>query len=172
MSKKTTVLRLALVVAAVTVMAVPIQPFTSWRDLTERAADISIARCSKTPDPFNMKTNGVGIDMEGGLIESDIEVLFVLKGATNVGPTRLLSQYWPRQGENYLIFSSGHVGSCQAIEPYRVVPLGTYFPTNVLAGKPLEQQIQVVLQYRLVHLNQELTVMQEEKKRLEEGLKK
>lgn len=56
-------------------------------------------------------------------------------------------------------------------QDYQVVPLNHNFNTNMLAGKTPEQQIQWILDNRLRDLNDELAKGNEEKKRLEEGLK-
>jgi hypothetical protein len=119
--------------------------------------------------------------LNDNLLASDIDVVSVLKGETNwgsvpipppaMGSGNLVSQYWPRQNEYYLVFAIFHDGEYQATEPYRVVPLGIRFSTNLLAGKSLDQQIKFCLQWRLDNLNRDLGQMQEEKKRLESGLK-
>jgi hypothetical protein len=151
-----------------TAMAVAIAPFTSWNDLTQKSSDIVIARCTATtPDTT---------PVEDGMIWSDIEVLSVLKGDTKPGVARMVSQYWPRQGEQFLMFSVYQSNQLyqayNATETYRIVPLGRYFLTSELAGKPLDKQIQLVFQSRLDDLNREMKRASEEKKRLEEGLDK
>ena len=146
--------------------------FPGWGALTQSSPDIIIARCTMTPDPLNEKTNGIGIDIVDGLINSDIEVISVLKGATNTGPARLYSQYWPRQSEYYLIFADYHDGYYQACEAYRIMPLGVYFYTNSIAGKPLDKQLQILFKHRLDDLNRQMKDEQEEKQRLEEALTK
>ena len=131
-----------------------------------------LARCSKTPDPSAPNKDGSLTDIKNGLIDSEMEISLVLKGTTNQGRIIVRSQYWPRQGENYLIFSHFFAGVYQGFETYRVVPLGLYFPTNILTGKPLDEQVKIALQYRLDMLNREMQKEQEEKQRLEQGLKK
>ena len=152
---------------AVGAMAVPILPFTSWDDISEKSPDIVIARCTVTaPD------GPIG----DGMVWSDIEVLSVLKGDTKPGVARMVSQHWPRQGERFLMFStyqSNHLyRAYNATETYRVVPLGRSFSTNELTGKPANEQIQMVLRHRLDELTRELQQGTEEKKRLEEALKR
>lgn len=164
-----------------TTMAYIVSGFPGWRLLTQTSPDILIARCATTPEPYNRKMNGISIDPDG-LIESDIEVMTIMKGITNwgtaslkapsLGRGHLSSQYWPRQDEYYLIFSIFYDGKYQAIENYRVVPLGLLFPTNCLSGKNLDDQIQLLLHRRLDNLNRQMKEEQEEKQRLEEGLKK
>src|ERR1019366_2922444 len=78
--------------------------FESWNSLTQSSADIIIARCVTTPDPYHLVTkDGLKVDMLGP-IDSAIEIKYILKGTTHLGEMRLTSQYLPRQGENYLIF--------------------------------------------------------------------
>jgi hypothetical protein len=159
---------IALLLATISsAFAVILGPFTSWDDLTRKSPDIIIARCTATPEPAFIAD---------GLIWSDIEVTSVLKGDTKPGKARMVSQYWPHQGERFLMFSiyqsNGHYQAYNAPETYRIVPLDRYFTTNGLSGKTLNEQIQFMLQHRLEALNRELQDGADEKKRLEEGVKK
>jgi hypothetical protein len=153
--------------AASMAFAVMLVPFTNWDDLTKQSPDIVIARCVVTADTTII---------DDGMNWTDIEVLSVLKGDTKPGPARMVSTYWPRQGENFLMFSTYHTNQkyrgYNATEMYRIVPLGLYFNTNAVTGKRLDEQIQIVLRRRLEKLNGELKDGAEEKKRLEEGIKK
>ena len=151
-------------------MAIVTQPFSGWDNLTMKSSEIIIARCSKTPNRLNTGKGGAVIELKDGMIQSDIEVVSVLKGATNLGSAQLSSRYWPRQSELYLIFSTHFEGFYHATESYRVIPLGMDFPTNALAHQSLHEQIRTVFNYRLHQLDRELVQMQEERKRLEEGL--
>jgi len=156
-----------LLAAASSAVAVPILPFTSWDNLSKKSPDIIIARCSATaPD------GPIG----DGMVWSDIEVLSILKGDTKPGMARMVSQHRPLQGERFLLFSTYQSNDLyrayNAAETYRVVPLGRDFVTNELAGKPLDAQIQLVLRHRLDELTRELQHGTDEKKRLEEGIKK
>ena len=144
-----------------------ILPFTSWDDISKKSPDIIIARCTvTTPDG----------PIADGMVWSDIEVTTVLKGDTTPGTARMVSQYVPRQGERFLMFSTYQSNepyrAYNATETYRVVPLGRNLLTNGLTGKTLDEQIQFVLRHRLEELRRELKEGAEEKKRLEEALKK
>ncbi len=157
----------ALLVASGLSMAVLIGPFTSWDDLTKNSPDIVVVRCTATtPD-----TTPIG----DGMIWSDIEVTLVLKGDTKPGLAHMVSQYWPRQGDRFLMFaeyqSNQLYQAYSATEAYRIVPLGRYFVADKLAGKKLDEQIQLVFRSRLEDLSRELEKRAEEKKRLEQGLK-
>lgn len=154
---------IVLLMTACAVIATPYLPFRSWDEVKRRSPDIVIARCAKTPDQATIKD---------AVFESEVEIECVLKGTTNLRPATVDSSYRLRQGEHYLIFSIFSDGVYQTAEEYRIIPLGHYFSTNVLTGKLLDEQIQFLLQYRLNNLNRELQQGQEEKKRLEEGLKK
>ena len=166
MKIKTPATMVVLLATASSTFAVFLFPFTSWRDLTKKSEDIIIASCAVTPP----------IGFDDGMTWTDIEVLSVLKGDTKPGTARMVSQYWPRQAERFLIFStyqSNHLyRAYNATETYRVVPLGRYFLTNELTGKTLDDQIQLVLRHRLDELTRELKEGAEEKKRLEEELKR
>lgn len=163
MKIKTTVLIMSLVLAS-TVFAIKMLPFPGWSEVERLSTDIIIARCLKTTD-----SPSGGFQ---GLIGSEINVVMVLKGQTNQGTVRLRSRYWPRPNVQYAIFSEFHDGVYDAIEPYRVIPLGTYFSTNSLTGKKLEDQISTLLQWRLDQLKREIEQNVEEKQRLEEGIGK
>ena len=158
---------IVVLLAAVSAFAVAVAPFTSWDDISKKSPDIIIARCTvTTPD------GPVG----NGMVWSDIEVLSVLKGDTKPGVARMVSQHVPRQGERFLMFSTYQSNELyrayNATETYRVVPLGGSFSTNELSGKALDEQIKLVLRHRLEELKRELQQGTDEKKRLEEALKK
>jgi hypothetical protein len=82
--------------------------FPGWDVLIGESSDIIIAKCKVTPDPYKLDQHGHSVDFKG-LINSNIEIVSILKGVTNsvtgdFRAARLLSTYWPRQGEYYLIF--------------------------------------------------------------------
>ena len=168
MSMKTSFAIFLIVGVISTAMAVLISPFTSWSDLTHKSPDIVIARCTAA-HPDNMP-------VADGMMWSHIEVISVLKGDTKPGAAQMVSQYSPYQGERFLMFSEYQSNQLyqayNATETYRIVPLGRYFLTNELAGKPLDEQIQMVFQSRLKDLSVEMKRAGEEQKRLEEGLTK
>lgn len=170
MKTRTIALASAILLIACTAIAVGILKFSSWSDLEKYSPNIILARCVTTPDPYNVVKNGVHIDMTDGLIETDVHIVSTLKGATNSDNAVLDSRYWPRQGEYYLIFAIYHDGIYQAVEPYRIVPLGPNFPSNAFAGKLLHEKIQIALKYRLDMLNEQIQKEQEEKQRLQQGL--
>jgi hypothetical protein len=160
----------ALLCCAMGSMAYVIFPFSGWPWLKAKSRDIIVARCNATPEIEPVGPDGVALNLRG-LIKSDIQILSVLKGTTNSGTAQLLSKYWPRQRDCYLIFANYSDGVYQATEEYRIIPLGLNFSTNLIAGKPLDEQIRAVLRYRLDMLGRQIEQAQEEKKRLEEGLK-
>ena len=153
--------------AAGSAFAVIMLPFTSWGDLSKKSPDIILARCITTADPKIIAD---------GMIWSDIDVIMVLKGDTKPGTARMVSQYLPRQGDRFLMFSTYQSNELyrayNAAETYRIVPVGRYFLTNALTGKSLDEQIQVVLRNRLDELSRELKEGADEKRRLEEAFKK
>jgi hypothetical protein len=133
--------------------AVITYPFTSWVELENGTPDIVIARCTETPDPYNIRTTNGNYLLFEGTIESKIDVLSVLKGATKPGPALLSAEFWPRQRECYLIFGIYDDGKYHAYGDFHVVPLGTEaHSTNQLAGKSLDDQIKVLVHARLVDL--------------------
>lgn len=144
--------------------------FAGWPALEGKSHDIIIARCSATPDLSPVGTNGVAIDRRG-LIYSEIQIVAVLKGTNNFGTGQLVSSYWPRQGEYYLIFSDYRFGSYLAYEAYRIVPIGMSFSTDELKSGILDYEITTLLRRRLDKLNRQMSIELDEKHRLEEGLK-
>ncbi len=150
--------------------AYTVHPFSGWAWLREKSQDIIIGRCTATPDPDNSSKGG-STELPRGLIKSDIQIISILKGTTNSGTVEVDSQFRPRQGEYYLIFATYNFGYYQALEKYRIVPLGISFLTNYVSGKTLDEQVRSLLRYRVEMLDQQMAEAQEEKKRLEEGLK-
>ena len=104
--------------------------------------------------------------------DSTIEVVSVLKGTNNVASARLLTDHDLQKGENYLVFGNFDGEIYQAYEEYRVIPLGSNFHTNSIAGKSLDQQLHILLQHRLDNLNRQMQKELEEKQRLEAGVMK
>lgn len=106
-----------------------------------------------------------------GVIQSDIEVVSVLKGRPKTGTSRLFSTYRvPQQGNYYLIFALYYEGHYQALEDYNVIPLGTDYPSNALASKTLDEKIDAMVQLRLNQLNGSGPNSLREKERLEKEL--
>src|SRR5271154_280458 len=93
---KATVLKIILLMFAITAMARIIIPFKDWQTLIQNSPDIVIARGVTDPDG-NMGLNGINV--------SDIQVLSVLKGDTMPGQAKIASEYCPRKGERFLMFS-------------------------------------------------------------------
>jgi hypothetical protein len=142
-------------------------PFTTWERLRDGSSNIFVARCTATPKEFTVLPDGTLQMMKDGLFLSEMEVVSVLKGETNSGKTKVLSLFWPRQGEYYLIFSYSHdADSYQAVEEHRFVPLGMRFSTNESFGKTLDLQIQALLDRRLAMIKREIKDAEEEKVRL------
>lgn len=147
-------------------------PFTDWDDVKRNSPDVIVARCIKTPNPYDVPKGEPFREVRSGLLDSDIEVVMVIKGDTKPGVARVNSRFSPRQGEHYLIFSHFHDNFYLSAEEYRIVPLGLNFPTNIVTGKSLDEQVQSVFRYRLSQLNRQLEQLQEEKTRLEAGIGK
>ncbi len=105
-----------------------------------------------------------------GVIQSDIEVVSVLKGDTKPGVSRLVSTYFlPQQGHYYLIFGHYFRRHYQAMEDFRVVPIGLRFEPEMIAGQAFEQQINTLLRRGLNEANQQLEQGQKEKALLEQA---
>ena len=165
--RRKTVLSLLLLLAigGATIAAV-VKPFKGWDKLIDESPDIVILRCLKTPPLINVDSNGIVVETVSGMVTSDITVVAKLKGQTNAAPAHLVSKYRPCQNHNYLVFGSYHDGEFQALEKYRIVPLGLDVPTNVIAGKALDEQIQVLLHQGIVHLKAQQEQIRAETERL------
>ena len=152
-------------------LALLVDDFTSWGDLTERSSDLVIARCIATQDGLSPKP---AISF-ANVIGSDIEIISILKGDTKPSLSHMTSLYQPYRGEVFLLFANHYSDQSnliyRATEAYRIVPLKGFFQTNLLAnllaGKTLKEQVQLVLAHRLKDLNQELAKNNEEKERIE-----
>lgn len=105
-----------------------------------------------------------------------IEILTALKGTNCSGSVRLDSEQWLNQEEDYLIFGNCEKGTYRAIEDFRVVPLGRELYagqlTNAIAGKSLDEQLQILFKRALDHLDRQIKKEQEEKQRLETAIRK
>jgi len=138
-------LRIAiLLVAAGTTLAVITGSFPGWENLTKYMPDIVVIECKPA-------TNSPRHWLDG-LVQSDGEVISVLKGGMKPGPMKLASWHQPWEGHFYLLF-----GNCQsnyvpqtiiAVQSFEVIPLQSKFRTNDFTGKKLDVKIQMLLQYR------------------------
>lgn len=158
-------------ITATSASALLLAPFTSWDDLVERSPDIIIARCIATEDLLEPPPTSI----YPNVFNSDIQVISVLKGNSMPGMSHLVSTYFPYRGEYFAAFATYSTVRTNSVyvatEEYRIVPLIHFHGAGEFAGKTLNQQIQLILKERLIYLNDELAKGNEEKKRLEEGLK-
>ena len=168
---KTKIIFFGVMLIAFSAVAYLTMSFPGWDVLTEKSSDIVVVHCINVQDPFNSKKDGHPIDFQG-LVDSDFEIVSVLKGTKNTGIVRISSEYWPQQGSYYLLFQDYRDGRYQGLEEYRVVPLGAPFYTNSIAGKPLDKQLQILFRHANNYLNSETQKDQETKDRLEQALQK
>lgn len=164
--------------------------FSGWEDAIQYSPFIIIVRCSECPESPRLINGIISENPHRGLTYTDVKILMTLKadsGRASAGSSfpdgmaatlkpgnslTLRSAFRPCQGDDYLLFATDFQGTnCSALSDYRVVPLGHSFNTNSLKGQDLEQQVKFMLQYRLNNLNQELQRSQEEKERLEKGVR-
>jgi hypothetical protein len=139
-----------------------LNPFINWDSLIEDSSNIIIARCTATPQFSGVMFHAV---------ESDIEVISVLKGNSPPGASHMQSWYLPHQGERFLIFARFYDNSNYiASETYQIVPLNRDFNTNDLAGKTMNEQIQLIFRSRLKDIDEELARDNAEKQRIQSGL--
>jgi hypothetical protein len=171
MNKKLLLITIIVIGFVAAAIAYTTLDFPGWPLLTQNSSDIIIARCTETPTFYPANKNEIEHDLRG-LIDSKITIVSILKGTGNSKTSELISKYQPVQNGFYLIFARSNNGAYQAFEEYRVISLGERFSTNSIAGKPLDEQIQVLFQQSVNHLNQEIQKDQEEKQRIEGGIVK
>jgi hypothetical protein len=162
-----------LLVAAGTAWALLVGRFTSWTDLIEQSPDIIIARCVATHDGLKPEPTKSYVNV----FFSDIEVISVLKGTNRLGTSHLTSEARPFRGELFLLFANYESNQDDtgyaAIEDYRVIPIvagPNSWLTNRLAGKSLNEQVQMIINWRLSDLNHEMERDNEEMARLKLNL--
>jgi hypothetical protein len=170
-------LTIVLLASAIATFGTIIDHFRGWSELINSSPDVVIARCTATPDFFAQSSDTPRfIENIGGGWTSDIDVISILKGNTKTGLSKLSSFYKPYQGELFVIFSTRILtvgtNSCySANEDYKIIPLNSDFRINDLNGKTLDEQIQLILKSRLKDLDDEIARDNQEKVRLQEGLK-
>ena len=164
---KTKIFVLVVLAAAAGSMARLVGSFSSWNQLVEQSPNIVIALCGKPVSP----NPNVVVD-NGPVSDSEVEIISTLKGTNQIVSSQLWTDHELVPNEIYLLFGRYDSGIYQAYEEYRVVPLGRQFSTNSIAGKPLDDQLHILFQAAVNNLNREIQKDEEEKGRLESGLKK
>ena len=144
-----------------------IDSFHGWDKLINNSQYIAVVDCGNSvPTKPNILTEGATKS------DREIKVILTLKGTNTVNPTRLLTDYEICSGKKYLVFGYCNESVYCAYEEFRVVPLNKFFSTNLLSGKNLDDQIQILIELRINDLNRQLKQEQEEKQRLEERILK
>lgn len=161
MKNKIIIVSLALLMA-IAVSARLVAPFVGLGSLEESSSDIMVIRCGKPYQP----ADNVGA-INAVYSDSEIEVLFVLKGTNGMGATRLQTDHDLHQGEDYLVFGNCNSSVCQAFENFKVVPIGSRFSTNLISGRSLDEQIKTLSRHALFKLNRQIKLDQEQKQQLE-----
>jgi len=167
--KKSILIILLSLVAGFTTLGVFFSRFRNWDELIEISPDIVIAKCTSTYGTDPKAKNAYILD---NIIQSDIEVLSILKGTTKLGQAKLQSFYWPFPDQRFLIFGWYSDGTYSAREGYRIVPISRDFRVETLKGKPLADQLQIILSNRLDDVEEEVGRDNEEKARIEKYLKR
>ncbi len=164
---KTTLIISICILITICATARIIERFHGWDITINDSQYIAIVHCKNpTPPKPNVRV------MDATKSDSEIEIVFTLKGTNSVNPSRLLTDYELRPRENYLVFGYCNEGVYCAYEEYRIVPLGNFSSTNLLVGEPLDEQLHILFKRRLDDLNRRIKEEQDEKARLEESLKK
>jgi len=114
--------------------------------------------------------SGVNI-LNGPRFDFNVSVLSVLKGTNGVRHASLQTDHELRPRQAYLVFASYNNGIYKAYEEFKVVPLGITFKQEMIAGKPLHEQLQILFRLAVDNLNSEIAKKQAEKERLEVALR-
>lgn len=148
-------------------MARIVVPFQGWGRLKDSSPYIIVVQCGRptAPTPNESIIGGTKSDAE-------INVVAFLKGTNSLNFARLQTDRQLWQGEYYLVFGYYEGGIYKAYEEYRAIHLGSDFTTNLISGKSLDEQLQILFKHSLFNLNRQMKQEQEEKQRLEEGIKK
>lgn len=124
--------------------AVPLMPFTDAESFTRRATEVVVADCS---DP-----DVLGGPKDDGLTLVAVDVVRALKGSRKAGPARLTTIGQPMEkGKRYLMVSFGGsaLGSdFVANADLAVVEVPAGFDLKTLDGKPVAEQMRLVLAAR------------------------
>jgi hypothetical protein len=160
---KIKIILLLILLIACSIYARILETFDSWDKIIRDSPSILVVRCGKPTPPYPI--------INGPRSDSGIDVQYRLKGTNDA------SRLWTdrdslHQGENYLVFGYINNEICVALGEFKVVPLGSEFSTNWIAGKSLDEQIQELFKRALDHLDREIKQDQDQKAQLESGIKK
>lgn len=150
---------------AASILARVIAPFVGWDRLEDVSSNIIIVYCGGPTPP----TPGFSI-VGATRFDSEITVISILKGTNHISSGRLQTDHELRQNNYYLAFADYDNGIYEAWEEYKVVPLGTDFSTNLITGKPLNDQLQVLFCSATNTLDHEIEMDEQDKSRLEQGI--
>jgi hypothetical protein len=164
---KTKIAVILIMLGIISVMARLPASFLGWDQLKSNSPEIIIAD-PKEPTPSTTKI----LFDDGPNFDFGISVLSVLKGTNGVRHARLLSDHDLRIREAYLVFGKYRDGIYFADGDFSTVPLGRTFKQEMIAGKPLEEQLQILFKLAVDNLNSEIASKEAEKKRLETALQK
>jgi hypothetical protein len=146
--------------------------FTDYDSVKEQSSDIIVVRCiANPPTQFNSSPTDPDINT------FPVIILATIRGTNFPGSASLVSKCWLNLGDYYLIFGQRVGGKCQAIEDFRVIPLGhEVFSageiTNSIFGKPEGEQLQILFKRALGHASRQIEEQQNEIRRLEGAIRK
>jgi hypothetical protein len=145
--------------------------FTDYDFVREHSSDIIVVRCITNPlTQFNSSPTDPDINA------FPVAILANIRGTNFSGSASLISKHWLNVNDYYLIFGQRVNDKCQALEDFRVIPLGRDVNsageiTNSIAGKPEDEQLQILFKRGLDHASRQIQEQQDEKQRLEGAVK-
>lgn len=163
---KTKIIIILSLLIAISVVARIIPPFQSWGQLQNWSSSIVIVVAGYPAQPTPAYWHGSPTESDFG-----VTVFSVLKGTNSVRTARLQTDHELKTGQAYLVFSDSYDdGIYKAWEDYRVLPLGS-FKKEMIEGKPLDKQLQILFKLAVDNLNSEIAQKETERDRIKSGLK-
>ena len=162
---KTKLIVIVLMLMVVSVVARFSARFLGWDRVEAISPDIIVADTGHPTPP----TPGIVV-VNGARFNFDITVLSVLKGTNNVVHARLQTEHELQPLHIYLVFGFYSDGIYDAYEEYRVIPLGDTYRSEMIAGKPLDEQLQILFKLGVDTVNQEIAEKQAERDRIQAGI--
>ena len=160
--------QITIAILLLTIISVPARlpvTFLGWDQLKAASSEIIIA-VPEAPTPSTTRI----IFENGPCVDFSITLISVLKGTNGVHHARLRSDHDLQIRYAYLVFANQNNGIYKAEGDFSVVPLGTSYKQEMIAGKPLDEQIRILFQLAVANLNGEIARKQAEKQRLEAGI--
>jgi hypothetical protein len=158
--------------AAFTASALLLGVFENYDFVEEHSSDIFVASCiTNPPTVFGSGTRTDDLNVY------NVEITASIKGTNHLGLASLKTLHWLNAGDSYLVFAQFRDGEYKAFEDFRVIPLGREFfsvgeITNSIAGKPENEQLQILFRRADDHLRREIERDEKQKQQLQTAIQR